>query len=178
MKTKHYAPFFCEENIWQLANNMNTEAINNSHILFITNKYKTCALMNQRAAEEGNYIIWDYHVVLHNKSTNSIIDFDTRLETDTSIEEYFNFTFGCQTELPPAYRSSIIPIKGEEYLHKFSSDRSHMLDEHGHQAQNFPKWPIIQNCTELTLSNLMSLNKVITDRYKLYPVEGYLEKYT
>lgn len=178
MKTKHYTPFFCEENIWQLVNRMSAEDRNNSHILFITNKYKTCALMNQQAAEEGHCVIWDYHVILHNKSTNTIIDFDTRLETNITIEEYFRLTFGYQDKLPPAYRSSIISIKGEVYKEKFSSDRSHMLDEHGHQVNNFPKWPLISNGVELTLSNLMSLNEVITDQYKLYSIEEYLEKHT
>lgn len=177
MNSKNYTPFFCEENIWHLVNNMELEDQLSSSILFITNEFKTCALMNQKASKVNELVIWDYHVILHNRKENTIFDYDTRLGETTCIEDYFTNTFGDQSLLSSPYKSYIIPISGKDYINKFSSDRSHMLDEHGHQLQKFPEWPAILSKHELNLATLMDLGKNLISGYQLLSVDEYLQKY-
>ncbi|MCM8539406.1 MAG: protein N-terminal glutamine amidohydrolase [Lentisphaeraceae bacterium] len=175
MASNKYTAFFCEENIWHMLNDMNETDQRNTSILFISNEYNTCALLNQRAAKTGEYIVWDYHLILHKHSTNEICDYDTVLNPSTDINEYFALTFGNQSLIHFRYRSLILSIPGNEYLAKFSSDRSHMLDANGDQVRKFPDWPPILNKGGFTLKDLMSLNKKVLKAYKLYSTEEYLK---
>ena len=177
MNLEKYTAFFCEENIWHLLESMNSTQQKNSSILFITNEYKSCALMNQRAAKKSEYIVWDYHFILHNHLENQIYDYDSIIDMNTNIVKYFDSTFGQQSLLPTQYRSLILSIPGSEYLTKFSSDRSHMLDVHGNQVQRFPDWPPIKNQGGFTLKDLLSLNKETVAQFKIYSTEEYLKKF-
>src|SRR5204862_24866 len=54
-------PFYCEENIWWLAQD---PAIERGSVLFITNAARAVVMDHQKAARRGRPIAWDYHVVL------------------------------------------------------------------------------------------------------------------
>lgn len=177
MNPEKYTAFFCEENIWQLLNSIDHLEFKKYSILFITNEYKTCALMNQRAAREGEYIIWDYHVILHDLDKSKVLDYDTLLGFETNIEEYFTHTFGNQKLLPPQYQSQLIEIQAEEYYSKFNSDRSHMLDSLGNQVQKFPDWPPVINKDGINLKDLMNMTESVKDRFNIYSKEEYLKKF-
>lgn len=170
-----YTAFFCEENIWHLVNDMEEDDQKKCAILFITNEFKTCALLNQKVAGEDPYVIWDYHVILHMLEENTIFDYDTKLANKNTITNYFVNTFGNQNSIPASYRSLIIPIIGNEYIKQFSSDRSHMYDQNNNKIQAFPEWPVIYNNGWLSLQKLINLDIEVKDKYKVYSTDEYLD---
>ena len=140
-----YAPYFCEENIWWLAKSLLDSGTDAAHmtVLLFTNPTQSVALLNQRAAPQGRLITWDYHVVLQARLHDGmyIFDFDTRLSFPSPSEDYLRHTFPPQTTLPDRYRAWVRSIPAATYLHRFSSDRSHMT---GVIPQSeFPDYPPI-----------------------------------
>ena len=160
-----------------LLSSFEKEELKNMSALFLTNETKTCALLNQRASGEEDYIIWDYHTILHNKKTNTILDFDTKLGFENPILFYFQNTFGQQQLISKKYRTLIIDIPGNEYLEHFYSDRTHMLDTEGNQVQPFPSWPLIKNQPPLKITDLMNLSDSISKIYKIQGTNNYLRNF-
>lgn len=68
--------------------------IDNFHVLFITNSAKQVA-MNFQGNET---VVWDYHVVLVEKTSNSysVYDFNSDLEFPCQIDRYMDFSFPPQ----------------------------------------------------------------------------------
>ncbi len=68
-----YTPYYCEENTHNLLRALESGAYTRSrplrsYAVFVSNLDKRCLLFHQRAskqgAEYGNYVIWDYHVLV------------------------------------------------------------------------------------------------------------------
>ena len=177
MKHKNYTPFFCEENIWQLVSDLNVSVRSSCFVLFLTNKTQSIALINQKAAPPDQYIVWDYHVILHNREDHTILDFDTRLGFKNSIENYFFRTFGNQSLIPDDFKTEIIQIPAEYYFQNFGSDRSHMIDKNGTRLRPFPAWEAIGKGRELTLKKLMSCDDSICSSFSRYTPFNYLNSY-
>ncbi|MCM8534926.1 MAG: protein N-terminal glutamine amidohydrolase [Lentisphaeraceae bacterium] len=150
-----YTPYFCEENIWQLVKTFNTNDPTKLFVLLLSNQKKTIALANQRAINEGEFIIWDYHVILYSESNQEIFDFDTRLNFPENSYTYLSDTFGDQTNIPQDYQTYCRKIPVDIYLQSFHSDRQHMLDEAGEPLKAFPSWPKIHSKMPVTLQNLI-----------------------
>ena len=178
MNTKSYTALFCEENIWHLVKSINTELLGNYTVLFLTNKSKKIALMNQKAAAEKSHVIWDYHVILHEINEGYIFDYDSSLGFKTPINSYFSKTFGNQQQLLEEFRTGIIAIPASEYKNEFHSDRSHMLNSDGNSLCSFPSWPKIDNKGEIPLKSLMNLDGDITRKYPLTATDAYLKATT
>ena len=127
-----YQPFYCEENVWHLADSMRGQT---AQVVFISNRDRACAMWKQRA---GDPIVWDYHVVLC--CEGMIYDRDSRLPFPVSVEEWIAGTF--PVPLPPMFAPKFRVIDADRFLEVFASDRSHMRTKEGWQRPP-PPWPPI-----------------------------------
>ena len=84
-----YQPFYCEENIWQLAQRADLFAGPCEVVVIVGPRSASgrneprVACWFQRAAAEGEPVLWDYHVVLAHQPVDGgeveVWDLDTRL---------------------------------------------------------------------------------------------------
>ncbi len=133
--TELYQAFYCEENVWHLADRMRDRA---RTVVFISNAERTCALWQQRAAPAGLPVVWDYHVVLG--AGGLVYDLDSRLGSPIAIDDWIAGTFPIP--LPDALAPRFRVIDGDRFLEVFASDRSHMRSGEGWRALP-PPWPPI-----------------------------------
>lgn len=141
-----YTPRFCEENIWHLARVLIEQGQDPEglQVVFLSNRDMQIVMAEQKEAEKGRLILWDYHVVLLADLEDEVyvFDFDTRLEFPCVAEIYFKKSIPAAGLIPDQYLPSIRLIPAESYLARFYSDRSHMI---GHlPPELFPDWPIIR----------------------------------
>lgn len=141
-----YTPRFCEENIWHLARVLIEQGQDPEglQVVFLSNRDMQIVMAEQKEAEKGRLILWDYHVVLLADLEDEVyvFDFDTRLEFPCVAETYFKKSIPAAGLIPDQYLPSIRLIPAESYLARFYSDRSHMI---GHlPPELFPDWPIIR----------------------------------
>lgn len=161
-----YTARFCEENIWWLVRSLMHEGadIKPMYVLFFSNKEKSILVTNQRAAEAGRPILWDYHVVLQAdiEARQWIFDFDTRLAFPEDLIIYRQKTFPQQAVIPAQYRTWVRSIPAALYVTRFYSDRSHMQGLIS--SDKFPPYPIIQPADgeqRILLSELWDMQKQI-----------------
>lgn len=184
-----YTPYFCEENIWHLANSLVNEGINEKalSVLFLSNQARQIVLYQQRNALSSQAIIWDYHVILqqtitpcqHDDTESLIYDFDTILPFPVKKTVYFDLSFPSPERLLPQFHMLIRTIPAVEYLAYFSSDRSHMK---GLLAEDhFPNYPCIKAGSReksITLQEYLNMNKQLPDNsyvqaYHKYKDQGH-----
>lgn len=141
--TYSYAPYYCEENIWQLCQNDDFRDFDRK-VVFISNENRTCALWNQRASSSpGEPVLWDYHVILLVKADGwQVYDLDTVLGAPLSVEQYIDSTFGDES-VPEEFQPQFRVIDANDFAANFSSDRSHMLTSGGQWQVPPPPWPAI-----------------------------------
>ena len=133
---RKYTPFYCEENIWHLADDGGT-------VVVITNERRQVPLWEQRL---GSPVVWDYHVVL--VRDGRVYDMDTELPFPCDLRAYVQSTF----RLPDMVK--IRRVEAQDYRASFSSDRSHMKDADGAWIHPPPVWPLIMQ-GKLTLERLL-----------------------
>lgn len=178
-----YCPFFCEENIWQLAKKMSaqTPELNNGSVLFFLSARSSdsggsyLAIRNQVAFEVGTTGFWDYHVVLLDSKEGLIYDLDTRLDCPVSAGQYFAQTFPSQSSLPTEVQTVVRSVPIQEYLERFSSDRSHMIDAAGEPCEPFPKWPPIVADDPIWLNQYRSIVDIAGSQSKVVGVEKFAQ---
>ena len=133
---RRHQPYFCEENVWQLlaAGDLPAPAA----ALFVTNADRSVAMWGQRAAHRDP-IVWDYHVVAWLPGHRLVIDLDDRRQCGFWLADWLAHAFRRDVAEPlqPHFRS----VPAAEFLARFASDRSHMLDAAGRPLQPFPSWP-------------------------------------
>lgn len=141
-----YCPFYCEENVWQLVKAISDfDSDFKGAVLFFLNAGSFVAMKNQVAFESGSIGFWDYHVVLLDSQKQLVYDLDSRLGCPVSAKLYFAEAFPDQNDLVVEVRALVRSIPSQEYLNRFSSDRSHMVDSDGTAREPFPPWPAIVN---------------------------------
>jgi len=123
-----YQAFYCEENVWHLAGALGGWAVVLSH------PSRQTPIWGQRAAEPGEPVLWDYHVVL--VAEGEVWDLDTRLAFPAPLDTYFDAAF----RLPERVRARVLPAA--EYRAGFWSDRGHMR-RGGEWLAPPPPWPPI-----------------------------------
>lgn len=132
-----YHPFYCEENAWWLCQHP-ALGEGKREVVFISNAARQCLLLAQRAAPEGQPILWDYHVIVI--ADGRVWDLDTRLGMPVSVADYLDATF---PELPPE-RRHLAPrfriVAADELVAKFGTDRSHMRTPSGGWHKPPPPW--------------------------------------
>ena len=164
-----YQAYFCEENIWHLAQRLG------GLVLVISNEHQNVAVWEQKLSEEqaqvpdsgpetnqesANPVLWDYHVILaanlqseaegpynwkHLSETARIYDFDTRLSFPTPIQDYFAQSFRpLDPSVPEQFRPQFRSLDSRHYIESFDSDRAHMKNENGEWAALPPDWPPIR----------------------------------
>ena len=134
-----YAPFYCEENIWQLCG----AAVPESYAVFMAGNAGHIPFQAQRLGAPGEPVFWDYHVILlANHAGWRVYDRDSRLPFPAPLAEYLEATFreAAVPDLAPRFR--LIPA--EVYRDTFFSDRSHMRDAVGGWYAPPPSWPAIR----------------------------------
>lgn len=147
LTTRPYTSHFCEENAWWLAADVALAALRRT-VVVISNPHKTVAMWQQRAAQHDP-IVWDYHVVVVVEAVDDdgsiggavVLDHDCLAGTALPVGEWLAASF--PVEVAPQYEPQFRLIDGSVYVDRFSSDRSHMLDDKGQPLQPFPPWTTI-----------------------------------
>jgi protein N-terminal glutamine amidohydrolase len=124
---RRYAPFWCEENVWWLAQEPRDEAIG-AEVAIISNQARMVALWSQRAAKAPELpVVWDYHVVLalRGPSGTRISDLDCTLGPAVSAAHWLTESFPAAVE--PRFAPRFRVLDAELYVRTLRSDRSHML---------------------------------------------------
>lgn len=150
-------PFFCEENVARL---LAGEALPEpGAAVFVTNHARQVAMWGQRAAT-ADPIVWDYHVVVLLPRARLVLDLDDRERFAWPIASWLAHAF--RATAPPVQRPRFRIVPHAAFLATFSSNRSHMLDEHGRPRQPFPPWPApFQPLLGHTLPRFLDLDDAI-----------------
>jgi hypothetical protein len=139
-----YTALFCEENIWKLLQILTGQGRSPAQleVILLCNQQGHLAIRNQKLAPLGEYIVWDYHVILVDREHETIYDFDSRLDFPVSISRYLSSTLPDPSIVPEHYLPTFRVIPAQDYLERFCSDRSHMLGKI--PESEFPDWPLIE----------------------------------
>ena len=164
MRNRKYTPFFCEENIWHLGRERSQhQPVGDFSVWILRGRGSAFVIFAQKAAVPGEPLFWDYHVVLVDDHHRLVYDFDTLAPFPCPEDEYLQWAFGPGQAAPIDVQGLIRAVDLSVYLHRFSSDRSHMLDERGCPLHPFPLWPCLTSTQQpLTLKDL--LDPVATDQ--------------
>ena len=137
-----YCPFYCEENIWHLAQAPEFAGVE-TLVALVSNPGHTCLFWDQRVCQaKDEPVLWDYHVVLLARRPEWVVyDLDTQLPFPINADTYLAHTFRGEGVIPPAYEPRFVLFEGADYVNTFASDRSHMLDKDGQWLAPPPKWP-------------------------------------
>jgi protein N-terminal glutamine amidohydrolase len=138
-----YAPFYCEENIWHLANDGIIQGV-----AFISNPRQQVACFAQGRSKTGEVMVWDYHVIgfAVESVTDALLvwDFDSTLTLPCPAVLYLQATFPAL----PAKFAHVVPwfrlCTAADFVANFASDRRHMRKPDGSWEKPPPPWPCIQ----------------------------------
>lgn len=154
MTTFRYQAFWCEENIWHLAQH-SAPAGDERFVLVVVGAKAEVACWNQKAAAAGAPLLWDYHVVLATRSDGwRIWDLDGRSGCPVSAATWLGTTFPCPELVPARFQPRFAAIRAAEYIQRFGSDRAHMRDANGSWLHPPPPWPAISG-PSLTLADAL-----------------------
>ena len=144
MGVSRYAPYYCEENVWYLAQDDRFKGFE-CIVAIITGLGPRRPLWYQRAAEHEELPVWwDYHVILLYRDLSWMVwDPDTILDLPVDAIEYLRKTFLDDAESVESADVVFRLINAEEYVLTFSSDRSHMKLSGGRWIAPPPPWPPI-----------------------------------
>jgi protein N-terminal glutamine amidohydrolase len=137
-----YQPFYCEENIWLLAQDPRC-GDGERLVALITGAEGHVAMWHQKPADgPGEPLLWDYHVVLlvRSATTWQVWDFESDLGMPLAAESWIAACFLHQDRIPLRYRPRFRVMPASEYVATLRSDRSHMRDEDGSYAKTPPPW--------------------------------------
>jgi hypothetical protein len=138
-----YQSFWCEENIWQLIQHP-AAAAKDRLVLVITGAEAQVACWKQKAGNDIDPVLWDYHVVLATRGDAwRVWDLDSRLGFPVAAQMWMQKTFPFPERVSPRFRPRFAAIPTEDYFRQFGSDRSHMRDLHGRWQQPPPPWTAI-----------------------------------
>ncbi len=147
-----HQPFWCEENIWHLADDA-TVGDGDRQVVVITGADHHVACWQQRAAEPGEPVLWDYHVVLAVAAASGwqVWDLDTRLACPGPALTWLRSTFPHLAALRTGFRPRFLLIPATEYRRDFRADRAHMRRADGGWQQPPPPWPAPSGSGALSL---------------------------
>lgn len=133
-------PFFCEENIWHLA--QSPDVPGTERLVLVLTGESGVACWHQKAGEADAPILWDYHVVLAARDGAwQLWDLDGRLGYPVPAETWLRTTFPVPDLVPTRYQPRFAVIPAADYVRTLGSDRSHMRDARGAWLKPPPPWP-------------------------------------
>jgi hypothetical protein len=144
MDAPRYQPFFCEENVWHLCADPRVPPAPRA-VLFVSNRDRTVAFLQQRAGRADTPVVWDYHVVLVVRGDAQwwVWDLDTRLPLPVPLSRWLEESFALPRGFPPPFAPRFRVVEAEQYRAGFRSDRSHMRGPDGAWRADPPPWPAI-----------------------------------
>lgn len=141
-----YWPFFCEENVWWLARELESRA---GAAVFISGSEGQVVMTAQRAGTPPDGILcWDYHVVLLRQRDAfwEIVDLDCTdpgAATGLSLTHYARLSFPMLADdwahCAPRFRI----VDASTFVSTFASDRRHMRAADGSWLEPPPPWACI-----------------------------------
>ncbi len=147
-----YAPFYCEENVFWLAQEARLAATRRE-VVFVSNEARSVALFGQRAAQrEGEPVVWDYHAVLavYRPSGVEVEDLDCVRGPSLPARDWLEASFGPARGMQARFAPRFRVIDAEEYVASFSSDRAHMRAPDGSWLAPPPAWaPFVRGPSSL-----------------------------
>jgi|TARA_B100001758_G_C18168382_1_gene482909 hypothetical protein len=153
-----YQACYCEENIWHLASEPDLQD-QERFVVVISNGGKCFAMWNQKAAPDGEPMMWDYHVVLVTRGEElKIWDLDTRDGYPLPAQEWIKSSFSGSGAMPDAFQPMFRVIEAKTYLDEFSSDRSHMLVTEDTYREPVPNWEAIGGDKPSNLHRFINMN--------------------
>jgi len=119
----NYTPYFCEENVWYLAQSSTLDR-QDARVIFVSNQNQTVALAGQRAGKPPDHIVvWDYHVILLTHHPAPIVwDLDTKAECPIPATVWVERIFRRFPALPEEFKPLFYVTPLELYVTTFSSD--------------------------------------------------------
>lgn len=170
----HYTPFYCEENIWHLAQEDRFHE-RQALVAMISGEGDYRRLWHQRqAADAGSPVYWDYHVILLvYDNAWWVWDLDTTLDLPVLADRYFPETFlgpGVEAENSDV---TLRLIEADYYVRNFSSDRSHMRAANGGWLAPPPGWPAIMNAPKSSLIDWLDIGR--DDPGRLFSLSEWLK---
>lgn len=137
-----YQPFYCEENIWLLAQDPRC-GDGERLVALITGTQGHVAMWQQKPADgPGEPLLWDYHVVLLVRSGAwQVWDFEYDQGMPALAETWMTTCFPHQDRIATRYRPRFRVMPATEYVTTLRSDRSHMRTGDGTFAKPPPAWP-------------------------------------
>lgn len=155
----HYAyqAYYCEENIWLLCQQPEFETADAIMIAALADCFP---MLQQRAATTPQTPIWwDYHVILRWQYQGQpyILDFDSTLGFCTPYQQYLQYSFLAENQLPAMFRPQFRVFSAPEYVTQLRSDRRHMRTAEGWQAPP-PTWSA-PSCDSSNLAQLVDMHE-------------------
>ena len=148
----HYAAFYCEENVWWLAQE---PRFADADVVVITNEHRAVATFAMRAAGALDRCVgWDYHVVL--VARGEVWDLDCLAGMPLAVAAWADACFGRTRRLRRVYHPRFRSVRASTYLATFASDRGHMRRRDGSWRHPPPSWPCIG--TGSTLPRFLDLD--------------------
>ena len=136
MSTPEHQPFYCEENIWKLAQARNHP---DAQVIIISNTRKRVLVAHQKAVPENELVLWDYHVIY--REAEACYDLDSRLPYPCKLKDYLEESFvPDHSDFLPSFRT----VDAADYCKDFYSDRMHMQCD-GKWLKPPPPWPCIRD---------------------------------
>ena len=153
-----YQANYCEENIWHLAQETELNG-EERFVVIISNPGKCFAMWEQKAAEAGQPIMWDYHVILATRGeTMRIWDLDTKGGYPLPAQTWLQSSFSNASNMPDTFHPMFRVVKSESFIEEFSSDRSHMLVDENTYRDPVPNWPAIGSDKPSNLHRFINMN--------------------
>jgi hypothetical protein len=157
-----YQPYYCEENIWRLAQDPRC-GDGERLVALITNRSGQFAMWHQRPAKGSEEpLLWDYHVVLlANHHGWQVWDFECDLGLTLPARDWCNACFPQQSNVRPAFRPYFRVMSAADYVANLRSDRSHMRDANGNYHKPPPPWSPPGGGSDTNLAQFIDLNQPV-----------------
>lgn len=142
MHEHRYAPYYCEENVWWLAQEPRFAGLR-SEAVIVSNDQRSVAVSCQRASVAGEPVVWDYHVVLavHGAQGVEVWDLDCTRGAPLAASAWIDASFDERAPFRFAPRFRL--VAKDSFVATFASDRRHMRRPDGSWQAPPPPWPII-----------------------------------
>ncbi|KAI6649353.1 Protein N-terminal glutamine amidohydrolase isoform X1 [Oopsacas minuta] len=169
VKALPYTKFYCEENIWKLAEHISNKCTDFSkcYVIISSNDKKKVPFFHHKTGKAENMYmqIWDYHLIIiwkESKEQIVVYDLDTNLPFPMVFDQYkqLHLQPDIMNRMTADFQRSYRILKAQDFLNYFASDRSHMIESNGsYYAPPPPHDPIRTEHSTHTLDELVAMKK-------------------